>query len=641
MVGIWCRGAVSVVCVMALLAAADAGSGGGRAYGESSGSVSTSALSWGWDGFGQTGDPSFADRRVPEPVGEGLPAGRSVAVGLDADYEVSDTGHVWAWGSDAYGQLGQFVPDGEQPLAAGPLRSRPERFSQPTNAVSVVAEAGNAFALTSKGTVWAWGPGIGEGTGNTTADAVGPVRVPGLQHVVGLSAGGDLTLALLADGTVEGWGSKADDELGSASQRPGGSGGFQLTPVVIPGLPPIREVIAGSGYGFAIDTHGGLWAWGDNSFGQLGLPRAAVISQPTRVPGIPALRTVATTTIADYEALSPSTLAVTTTGQVWAWGADRFGQTGNGVREARSTPHVVAGLSHVATIAVGDGQSVAATSGGGLWAWGRDDHGQLGDGSVLVRSTPEPIADVRGVTALAAGGEDTIALAPAQALPAPPGVITFEGAYQANDGPHPLGQLSLYEPFRFRPGYLAVAGVATQGCAAKITPPAGWTLLARKTDHCYTQWTYDQWIRPHEPRLQPFHYTKATSEEGAIVLFYGVARHQAVEGIASAATAMAPLRNDHNYIGVRSPTVNVGTAFSESVNLDYAENASSLDPVPLQDVLWQVDLGTNADMMTIAADQPPRPGPTKGVEMTIGANEQSRAISTQLLLRPARALRRP
>jgi alpha-tubulin suppressor-like RCC1 family protein len=60
---------------------------------------------------------------------------------------------------------------------------------------------------------------------------------------------------------------------------------------------------------------------------------------------------------------SPST-------QVWAWGANDFGQLGDGTQAGRTTPAAIPGLSDVRMIAASSVSSVALKGDGSVWQWG-------------------------------------------------------------------------------------------------------------------------------------------------------------------------------------------------------------------------------------------------------------------------------
>jgi hypothetical protein len=102
--------------------------------------------------------------------------------------------------------------------------------------------------------------------------------------------------------------------------------------------------------------------------------------------------------------------ALGSTGTVWCWGADIYGQLGNGGTTRSNTAVPVIGLPvGIVGIAAGQYHSCALTHLGAVVCWGYDANGELGDGQVETQSsTPVPVIGLsNGVVAISSGGDDT------------------------------------------------------------------------------------------------------------------------------------------------------------------------------------------------------------------------------------------
>src|SRR5262249_2235617 len=97
-------------------------------------------------------------------------------------------------------------------------------------------------------------------------------------------------------------------------------------------------------------------------------------------------------------------------GTVMAWGANNFGQLGDGATTERHAPVPVNGLAKALGIAAGASHSLALSSCGTVMAWGANNFGQLGDGTTTETHAPLPVSGLVGATAIAAGGSHSLAL---------------------------------------------------------------------------------------------------------------------------------------------------------------------------------------------------------------------------------------
>ena len=152
--------------------------------------------------------------------------------------------------------------------------------------VVALAEGPNTvFAVTRDGQLYGWGENVcGQlGVGDTLPAHQTPQRVEapcGVRRIAcGLDPMHPFTLALLGDQTVASWG---DNTRGQLARTPDGANPA-IEPGPIAGLTGIVKIAAGSGHGLALDQNGDLYAWGDNTFGQLGTGNFDDAAAPVQV----------------------------------------------------------------------------------------------------------------------------------------------------------------------------------------------------------------------------------------------------------------------------------------------------------------------------------------------------------------------
>lgn len=405
--------------------------------------------SWGANTLGQLGNGTTSNNRVPVLIGEGF---TQVSAGSNHTLAIKPDGTLWAWGSNTYGQLGNgtftsstvpvLVGSGFQQAAAAKYFSvalkidgslwtwgnnevgslgngtratcsssnttscPDEAYSgarQPTqvgtgySAISANAGAFHVLALKPDGTVWSWGLGeSGQVGNNSTLNALSPVQVG--NGFTTISAGRSSSFAIKADGTLWAWGSNSSNQLGTGTTKSSeplpvlvGAGYSQVSAGGITGVEGIALPI-GNTHTFALKTDGTLWAWGQNTYGQLGDGTTATRPTPVQVG----------TGFARISAGGLHSLAAKVDGTLYVWGNNALAQTGLGTVTAtalNADQHTPQPLS------------LASTVSGGI-------SGQGALNSLTLRVQLRPVAPVAGQT----GHAFVVAAIPSGAL------FAFNGA---------------------------------------------------------------------------------------------------------------------------------------------------------------------------------------------------------------------
>ncbi len=416
-------------------------------------------LGWGWNIAGQLCNGSTDGSDVPVKV---RPLGGTKVIGIAAGFAhslaLTSNGAVFACGKNDDGELGNgSTTDSDVPVKVD--------LPAATKVTAVAAGAGHNLAVTSTGTVLAWGLDnegqLGNG-GTGSSDVPVSVSLPTGTKVTAVAVGSLHSLALTSTGAVLAWGYNADGELGD-----GGTTNSDV-PVKVK-LPPGNKVtaIAAGGYdSLALTSTGKVFAWGYNADGELGNGGTANSLVPVKVK-LPAATKA--TAIAAGGTLSGvgvivagpgHGLALTSTGKVFAWGYNTNGELGNGAMASSHVPVKVklpAGAK-VTAIAAAEVHSLAVTSTGSVLAWGGNNFGQLGDGSYQGSDVPVKV-DMGG---------STVGLMAALRAARPAIAAT---------APVARTQSTVFAGYNF-PNYIAVPGAVSATIVVpklncKATPPAG------------------------------------------------------------------------------------------------------------------------------------------------------------------------
>ncbi|MBU1537319.1 hypothetical protein KKF84_18535, partial [Myxococcota bacterium] len=234
----------------------------------------------------------------------------AIAAGAAHTCARTNTGRVWCWGDNTYGQLG----DGSTTASSVPV----EVFGGHIF-TSITAGSNHTCAVTDAGSAYCWGANnkgqLGDGT---TTESHFPIPVAGGRIFGALSAGGEFTCGVTA-GYAYCWGSNSNGQLGDNTTID------RLVPVQLYGMitsPSFSSVTAGGLHACGIERiSGGTMCWGSNQRGQLGIGNNIEQHAPIMVPGY---------TFSSVSAGGGHTCGIDASGASFCWGNNSSGQLGNG-----------------------------------------------------------------------------------------------------------------------------------------------------------------------------------------------------------------------------------------------------------------------------------------------------------------------
>jgi len=275
---------------------------------------------WGYNGFGQVGDGTLADKNQPtQVVSTSGPFNGiiKVAAGGSHSLALTSNNNVYAWGNNNNGQaainplnpLGTFIRQPDT-LVIDPTTQQPLK-----NVTQIAAGGSNSYALeddgidpitpTSVQKLWAWGyNGMGQiGLDPSSQTPLGYQFVPnaidmsaagvvgaGGKSILKIAAGVDHLLILVSDGSVWAIGFNGFGQLGNNdSLRLNKSTIVQVLGSNGQPLGGVTDIMALGNQSFAKSS--GIWlGWGDNGNGQLGNPISTTsigyFTVPTQVQGL-------------------------------------------------------------------------------------------------------------------------------------------------------------------------------------------------------------------------------------------------------------------------------------------------------------------------------------------------------------------
>jgi alpha-tubulin suppressor-like RCC1 family protein len=295
-----------------------------------------------------------------------------VSAGVAHGAAIATDGSLWTWGNNNSGQLGIGTSGWDTDT------NIPVRVGTDTNWALVSVGATHTVAVRTDGSLWAWGSNwrgqLGIGTSGRGTDTNTPVRVGTDTNWASVSAGWEYTMAIRTDGSLWAWGDNNWWRLGI------GTSGNPHTPTRVGSETDWASVSAGWDHTAAVKTDGTLWTWGRNDRGQLGIGTSGEErTVPTRVGTGANWASVSAGPSGEHPFANgvvyltgSHTAAVTTTGELWVWGTNTWGQLGDGTggtSNFHTSPIRIGADSNWASVSVGWNRTAAIKTDGTLWLW--------------------------------------------------------------------------------------------------------------------------------------------------------------------------------------------------------------------------------------------------------------------------------
>lgn len=338
-----------------------------------------------------------------------------VAADGNATAALKADGTVSVWGNNLYGVLGHSpgtngdTLDGDvSSVIYSAFNPAASTVAGLTNVVKVAMGNNFAIALKDDGTVWAWGrneeselghePGTNGDVAIETGDSwlfdvdgdgaewvnTTPVQISGLTSIVDIAAGYTHALAVSSTGAVSAWGTNISGELGDNTTD------STFTPVQVTDtagtgvLANAIAVAAGGSSSMAITSDGTLYGWGANNANQLGLSNLNGYQTPQQV----------LVNVDDAAVSSFSAVVLRQDGTVYHMGDVYNGIVDGGGSPVAgyTTPTQVAGLSGMVEVTTNDATTFATDSDGFTYVWGRNGYAQAGVNSTTGVTSPTAVS---------------------------------------------------------------------------------------------------------------------------------------------------------------------------------------------------------------------------------------------------------
>ena len=367
---------------------------------------------WGFEGYHTFGNGIREYSGVPICISdiEGSPLkGRNI-VNIYQDYRTviakDSNGKLYSWGENYYGQLGNgTIGDSSMPICISDIEGSPLKGK---NIVNIYVDFSGMIAKDSDGKLYSWGRNnFGQLGNKTTTDSGMPICISDIENsplkgknIVNIYWDNSTIIAKDSNGKLYSWGKNDYGQLGDETTN------NRSMPICISNIEnsplsgkDIVDVYENDEVVIAKDSSGKLYSWGYNVSGELG-DGTTKNSMPICISDIES-SPLKGKNIVDVHNYGSTIIAKDSSGKLYTWGYNDYGQLGNGTTENSSMPVCISNIENsplkekkIVNIYTGNNTIIAKDSDGKLYSWGSNGNGQLGDGTRNNSNIPICISDI-------------------------------------------------------------------------------------------------------------------------------------------------------------------------------------------------------------------------------------------------------
>eukprot|EP00164_Ancoracysta_twista_P004908 GFYU01006672.1.p1 GENE.GFYU01006672.1~~GFYU01006672.1.p1 ORF type:complete len:690 (+),score=188.72 GFYU01006672.1:180-2249(+) len=336
---------------------------------------------------GKEGQPDDAPHVIQKPKHINFVRSvRQVSFGADHVAAVTESGDLYTWGKGEKGKLGHGdETDKRSPLLVADLKSKTIRLAS--------CGASHTACITDSGEVYTWGwDRYGQlGQNDDKPQHNLPMHLTDMtgKCVRQVVCSDNFSVALTGRGEIYTWGSGEFGRLGYGDTLQ------QKSPRFVEALKGkvILQVACGRYHMAALTDTGDVYSWGYGSYGQLG-HGGARNQEPT--PGL--VEMLQGKRVRQIACGANHTVVLTDEGDVYSWGGSGDGQLGHGDKKKLVKPKAVQALAgkNISSVACGHRHTAALTADGCLYTWGYGSHGRLGHNSASDEIEPRVVSNTEG-----------------------------------------------------------------------------------------------------------------------------------------------------------------------------------------------------------------------------------------------------